>query len=55
MEYYLNQLKEILFEDPNMETAQVRRSLMDGAYDGACKVTYTFDKWFEAICKAQGQ
>ena len=54
-EYYLNQLKEIL-EDPKYgNKGKFVEVWMDGARgDGAQKVTYTFDKWFEAIRKAQG-
>ena len=54
-EYYLNQLKEIL-EDPKYgNKGKFVEVWMDGARgDGAQKVTYTFDKWFEAIRKVQG-
>ena len=54
-EYYLNQLKEIL-EDPKYgNKGKFVEVWMDGARgDGAQKVTYTFDKWFDAIRKAQG-
>ena len=54
-EYYLNQLKEIL-EDPKYgNKGKFVEVWMDGARgDGAQKVTYTFDKWFEAIRKAHG-
>ena len=54
-QYYLNQLKEIL-EDPKYgNKGKFVEVWMDGARgDGAQKVTYTFDKWFEAIRKAQG-
>ena len=54
-EYYLNQLKEIL-EDPKYgNMGKFVEVWMDGARgDGAQKVTYTFDKWFDAIRKAQG-
>ena len=54
-EYYFNQLKEIL-EDPKYgNKGKFVEVWMDGARgDGAQKVTYTFDKWFEAIRKAQG-
>ena len=54
-EYYLNQLKEIL-EDPKYgNKGKFVEVWMDGARgDGAQKATYTFDKWFEAIRKAQG-
>ena len=54
-QYYLNQLKEIL-EDPKYgNKGKFVEVWMDGARgDGAQKVTYTFDKWFDAIRKAQG-
>lgn len=54
-EYYLNQLKEIL-EDPKYgNKGKFVEVWMDGARgDGAQKVTYTFDKWFDVIRKAQG-
>lgn len=54
-EYYLNQFKEIL-EDPKYgNKGKFVEVWMDGARgDGAQKVTYTFDKWFDAIRKAQG-
>ena len=54
-EYYLNQLKEIL-EDPKYgNKGKFVEVWMDGARgDGAQKVTYTFDKWFEAIRKPHG-
>ena len=47
-EYYLQPAQKTL-KIQNMEHGQVRRGLMDGAGDGAQKVTYTFDKWFDAI------
>ncbi|AYF93755.1 alpha-L-fucosidase [Streptococcus koreensis] len=54
-EYYLNQLKEILENPKYGNKGKFVEVWMDGARgDGAQKVTYTFDKWFDAIRKAQG-
>ncbi len=55
-EQYPNQLKEIL-EDPKIwKQGQSLVGLMDGASwrDGAQRLPIPFDKWFEAIDKAQG-
>ena len=54
-EYYLNQLKEILDNPKYGNKGKFVEVWMDGARgEGAQKVTYTFDKWFEYIKKAEG-
>ena len=54
-EYYLNQLKEILGNPKYGNNGKFIEVWMDGARgSGAQKVTYTFDKWFEYIKKAEG-
>ena len=54
-EYYLNQLKEILGNPKYGNKGKFIEVWMDGARgSGAQKVTYTFDKWFEYIKKAEG-
>ena len=54
-EYYLNQLKEILGNPKYGNNGKFTEVWMDGARgSGAQKVTYTFDKWFEYIKKAEG-
>ena len=54
-EYYLNQLKEILGNPKYGNNGKIIEVWMDGARgSGAQKVTYTFDKWFEYIKKAEG-
>ena len=53
--YYLNQLKEILGNPKYGNNGKFIEVWMDGARgSGAQKVTYTFDKWFEYIKKAEG-
>ncbi|MCW6655447.1 alpha-L-fucosidase, partial [Aerococcaceae bacterium NML201296] len=54
-EYYLNQLKEILGDDRYGNNGKFVEVWMDGARgEGAQKVTYTFDKWFDYIREAEG-
>ena len=54
-EYYLNQLKEILDNPKYGNKGKFVEVWMDGARgEGAQKVTYTFDKWFDYIKKAEG-
>ncbi|WP_258392497.1 glycosyl hydrolase family 95 catalytic domain-containing protein [Dolosigranulum pigrum] len=54
-EYYLNQLKEILGNDKYGNNGKFKQVWMDGARgDGAQKVTYTYDKWFNYIREQEG-